>query len=492
MLTLAQLLALFKAALTPEARTATATEIGIANRQQAHQTLLERAQALRAQETRTADENAEMLLCLDGVDALRALITADNATLQRFAAAEAFENTPAGNPAVFSRGTQPGEGQAAVVAARATPIEALRGAGFNLNGPEARAMIGDLESYGLRDQQIELIASREYVDEFMRWIRSCASNPQGSYQSRALSGVTIDAGGAVVPMQMLAEIIQRRRAAKRVSSMVRRFQCSTDKLNVPKTNMGSSTQTNDLAVQWVGAQGSVTEDTSLQEHGSVEISIHRGGVLIVADRAWLEDAAFDMESWIIEQIADMYESMLEYIIINGTGVGRPFGLVTRTGDTTPGDNEITSVNIGDPVDPTGLMNIIGNLDAVYAERAEWLWKRTALYSQVISLRDSAGGFLFGTNVTTQGGTTGRVDSQLLGYPVTQSDHMAAVGAGNKIAYFGDFRAAYGLVERVTLMIEPYIDPAIQVKDQRGWYVRFRVGGDVLADWAIRCGLNTDV
>lgn len=485
---LEQLLALLRGAATPEARSAILVGLTPAQRQSLNTAAFARATELNAAENRTDEQSAELLLCLDAAESLDAACREDAAITNRVQALAGSSSRTA-NPAVAATqsrtdpgaGTQPG----------ANEPRAMRVGTLDLNSREARAIIGDLEAYRLRDEQIRFLGSDDYRNEFMTWMRSCGASPYG-IQSRALNEVTVDGGGAVVPLDFVAEIIQRRRAVKRVSSMVRRFQTSRDELNIPKTNQGSGSQINDLAVQWVGAEGTVTEDTTLEQFGSVNIKVHRGGILIVADRAWLEDAAFDMEGWVVEQIADMYEAMLDNIIVNGSGNGRPFGLVTRTGTTTAADNLITAVNIGDPVDPTGLLNIIGNLDAQYAQNAEWLFKRTALFSQVVSLRDSVGGFLFGTNMTTDGGTKARVESQLLGYQLTQSDHMAAVGAGNKIAYFGDFRQGYGLVERVTLQIEPYVDPAIQKKDQRGWYVRFRLGGDVLADWALRCGLNTDV
>lgn len=487
-MTLEQFLTLFRGATTPEARSALIAGLTAEQKRTLVQSAIARAQELRALDTRSVDQEADMALSLDAADLLRDAVVADNASAARFNALEDFNTCVASNPALV---TVTARSDAGAPGPGAGVPQMTRIGNFDLNSREARAIVGDLEAYRLSDNQIRHLNSPEYRNAFMAYIRSCGGNPQGT-MTRALNEVTIDGGGAVVPLDMVAEIIQRRAATKRVSSMVRRFQTSRDELKVPKTNMGSGAQINDLAVQWVGAEGTVTEDTTLEQHGSVSIKIHRGGILIVADRAWLEDAAFDMEGWIVEQIADMYEAMLDSIIVSGSGNGRPYGLTTRTGTTTAADNLITAVNIGDPVDPTGLMNIIGNLDAQYATNAEWLIKRTVLFSQIISLRDAAGGFLFGTQMATDGGAKARVENQLIGYGVTQSDHMAAAGAGAKIAYFGDFKQGYGLVERVTLQIEPYLDPAIQKKDQRGWYVRFRLGGDVLADWALRCGLNTDV
>jgi HK97 family phage major capsid protein len=458
-------IALLRSATTDEARRELYASLTSAQRSQLAGLTFERASELAGLETRTDEQTAEMALLVDAAETLANMARADQAAVSRVQrVAAAFVAPPASDLPVSANGD------------------------IDMNSQATRAIVADLEGYGLPDRQIERVGTAEYRHEFMAWLRSCASNPYG--ETRALTATTIDGGGVVVPAEFLAEVVQRRAASKRVAGLVRRYQTSRDELSVPKFLGGSSTAINDIVVQWPGAQGAVSEDRALEQWGNLQIRVHRGGFIIVADRAWLEDAAFDMDTWLVEQITDKYLATIEQMIVSGDGNGKPFGLTARTGTTTPAANLITAVNIGNPVSATGVMDIIGNLDGQYAENASWLWRRSVLYSQVMSLRDTAGHFLFGTMSSMDGGATMRVDSQLVGYPVVQSDFMAAAGAGNKIAYFGDFRQGYALVERIALQIEPYVDPAIQSKDQRAWYVRFRLGGDVTGDWALRCGLNT--
>lgn len=486
---LTQFLALWRAADTPEKRSALIAGLSTAQRQALNPAVIARVNELDGTANRTEELNNEFRDMLDAAEALDAVVRADAATTARVQALATATRTAPIPVTVTPRSDDPTGPTPAAPDAPAWRNN-QQGA-FRSDSEIARRIAGDLYAHGLQDRQIEHLASADYRNELITWMRSCASNPMQPL-TRALNEVTIDGGGAVVPLDFIAEIIQRRAATRRVSGLVRRYQTSRDSISIPKFLGGDSMKKNDLVVQWAGAEGAVTEDTSLQAWGNVEIKIHRGGILIVADRGWLEDAAFDMEAWVVEQITDMYEANLDALIINGSGNGRPFGLTTRTGTTTAAANLITCVNIGDPISYEGLMIQQGNLDEQYAANASYLFRRSALYTQVLGIMSTTGQPVLGTPNTTMGGTMARVDSQLLGVPVVQSDNMAAVGAGNKVNYFGDLRQAYALAERVALQIEPYISPTLQAKDQRGWYVRFRLGGDVTAEWALRCGLNTDV
>lgn len=495
-MTLEQFLAMLRGAQSADAQKSILAGLTAAQRAQINPVVTARARELGATENRTADQNAELAICLDAAEAMVGLVAEDNRMAQRISALAASD-APAPNPALrVATVNEPNPAPGAPGASpqsqepswRTRAGQSIRG--FGQDAFITRSIASDLTAHGVSDQGIDHLASREYADEVIRWMRSCASNPNGTYQSRALNEVTIDGGGAVVPLDFIAEIIQRRASTRRVSSLVRRYQTSRETLTIPKFLGGDSVKINDLAVQWAGAEGAASEDTSLEAFGNVEIKVHRGAIIVIADRAWLEDAAFDMEGWVIEQITDMYEAMLDQIIVSGSGVGRPFGLQARTGTTTPAAGLFTCDNLGNPVAFESLVSQQGALSAQYAQNATYLWQRLALYTQVLGMKATTGQPIMGSVSNTAGGALARVDTQLLGVPVVQSDYMSALGAGNKINYYGDFRQAYGLVERVTLQIEPYVDPAIQKKDQRGWYVRFRIGGDRLAEWALRCGLNT--
>jgi HK97 family phage major capsid protein len=291
---LSLLLAAFRAATTDDARNAAFAGVGYADRHRLSGEVTARIQELYANQNRTADESAEMADLVPIAERLDQMVQQDietNTRAQAIANRHAPANpSPAAQAVAVRNNPNVPAGPEPTPANRAAWRQGLERADriFGTDHAITRAIAGDLEAYGLRDAQIDHLASREYADDFIAWMRSCAHNPHG-VQGRALNEITQDGGAVFVPADFLAEIIQRRAAQRRVAGMVRRIQTSRDKISIPKHMGGSSTQQSDLGVQWVGAEGTVTEDTGLQENAMVTIQVHRGGFYVVADRALLED-----------------------------------------------------------------------------------------------------------------------------------------------------------------------------------------------------------
>lgn len=438
---------------------------------------LTRLRELRALETVSDNDRAEAAELLARAQDFRAQIESLEAEERQVAELEAFQATPVQGRSL-----------------NGAPVNSNLHAPATTTQQDGRRQLGDdqvlrswqidLQQRGFNDRQIARAISPEYHADFERFIR--AGN-DGMSLFRALNESLISDGGALIPVEMQREIIQRLAAPNRVASAVRRFRGSSDSINVPRHLGGSSTQTTSLAVQWLGESGAAAEDTSLENWENLKIEAHRGSLVVIASRSWLEDAAFDMSAWIAEAIADTYTAAVQSVIINGSGVGRPFGILTRKGT---GAWDVEGVNLGNPVADASLISFLGELDEQYAENASFVMRRSVFYTQIASLRDSAGGRLYGTVETTDGGAKGRVESTLLGYPNLLTDHMPAGASGANIVVFGDLRQGYALFERVAMSIEPYIDPAIQKRDQVGWYVRFRLGGDVVMPHALKIGVQS--
>lgn len=424
-------------------------------------------------ESPTEEQRSQMAELLKEGAEIRTQIETAQEQERQIAELHSFNSNPTGgrslNGGQLNAGAFVGNGQVQTGTAR------------NLNDEFARAWTADVAKRN-NDRAVAYAASDEYRAEFGAMLRM----GQGM-ASRAMNETLISDGGALVPMEMQREIIQRLAAPKRMYSAIRKIRSSVDSVSLPKFLGGSSTQTNGLAIQWLGEAGSAAEDTSLENWGNIEIRAHRGGFVVTCSRSLLEDSAFDLEGWVMEQIADVYAASVESLIINGSGVGRPYGILTRKGS---GAEDVEGVNVGNPPTAETLVNLLGELDEQYAQNASFVMKRSTFYSGIADLRDSQGGFIFGVNNTTDGGTQARIETQLLGYPNILSDHMPSMAGAANILIYGDLRMGYALLERVSMSIEPYIDPAIQKKDQVGWYVRCRLGGDVWLPHALKVGVQS--
>lgn len=427
---------------------------------------------LNAVESPTDEQRAQMAALLAEGSEVRANIETLQEQERQIAELQSFSTEPVAGRSLNNPGGIPGQAFAPAQPQARTANDAFE-----------RQWQLELSARGFDDRAITRSMSPEYRADYGQLLRSMASG----MQARSMNETLISDGGALVPMDMMREIIQRLAAPKRMYGAVRKIRSSVDAVTLPKHLGGSSTQTNGLAIQWLGEAGSAAEDTSLENWGTVEIRAHRGGFVVTCSRSLIEDSAFDVESWVAEQIADVYAASIENLIINGSGVGRPYGILTRKGS---GTEDVNSTNLGNPPTAAALINWIGTLDEQYAQNASFAMKRSTFYSGVADLQDGVGGFQFGTNSHTDGGTQARIETQLLGYPNILSDHMPAMAGAANIMIYGDLRMGYALLERVAMSIEPYIDPAIQKKDQVGWYVRCRLGGDVWLPHALKIGVQS--
>jgi HK97 family phage major capsid protein len=136
-------------------------------------------------------------------------------------------------------------------------------------------------------------------------------------------------------------------------------------------------------------------------------------------------------------------------MLNGTGVGRPMGILNESGITT-----VPSLDAATLTWP-GIINLIYTLGAEWAASADLVMRRLT-YATVLGLQDPSGAYAFAANANAAPET-------LLGYKVHFTDYMPAIAGSANAILFGDFKA-YTLAEntgatRVKRLEEVY-DPNI--------------------------------
>jgi len=193
----------------------------------------------------------------------------------------------------------------------------------------------------------------------------------------------------------------------------------------------------------------------------------------------IDDLAFNVESWLQGRIGNRFAQIEGAAFVEGTGSGQPFGLLTRIGT---GTDTIGYVAGGHAtlLKADALIELVDDMPRRYQANGSFLMHRSTR-RLIRQLKDGAGNYLWERSI--QGGQP----STLLGFPIYEATNMDAPSSGayttnQYAALFGDFRAAYTIVDRqgIRVLRDPY-----SAKPYIGYYVTYRVGGDVVDTAAIK-------
>lgn len=203
-----------------------------------------------------------------------------------------------------------------------------------------------------------------------------------------------------------------------------------------------------------------------------------------ASQAMLDDAGFDLESWLAGEIASEFARAEGAAFISGNGINRPRGFLSapqsEAADGTRTFGSLQYIGSGAASDlgsePESLLiDLVHTLKGGYRQGASWVMNSATL-AEVRKLRTADGAFLW------QPGLVEGQPDRLLGYPVTEAEDMPDVAAGSTPIAFGNFRAGYLIAERSATQIlrDPFTN-----KPFVHFYATKRVGGQVLDSNAIK-------
>lgn len=204
-----------------------------------------------------------------------------------------------------------------------------------------------------------------------------------------------------------------------------------------------------------------------------------------ATQAMLDDAAFDVESWLAGEIATEFAKAEGAAFVNGDGVNKPKGFlrseVASTGDATRAFGTLQYVASGaangfasaNPQDR--LVELVHALRAPYRQGASWVMNASTL-ATIRKFKTSEGAFIW------QPGLAAGQPDMLLGYPVVEAEDMPDIAAGSLSIAFGNFRAGYLIAERTetSILRDPYSN-----KPYVHFYATKRLGGAVTNSEAIK-------
>jgi HK97 family phage major capsid protein len=203
-----------------------------------------------------------------------------------------------------------------------------------------------------------------------------------------------------------------------------------------------------------------------------------------ASQAMLDDAAFDLETWLASEIAMEFARAEGAAFVNGTGIDQPKGFLaaptSALGDATRAFGTLQFLASGnatgfDTAPELKLIDLVHALKSGHRQGACWVMNSATL-AVVRKLKDADGSFLW------QPGLSEAQPNRLLGYPVVEAENMPDIAANALPIAFGNFSAGYLIAERsaTTILRDPYTN-----KPFVHFYATKRIGGQVLDSEAIK-------
>ena len=344
------------------------------------------------------------------------------------------------------------------------------------------ALRGDVDEVKSRLEKVSRAAARPalgstagaspelkgFVDGYLRFGRE-------SELKSITAGVLAD-GGYAVPREIDALIAAQLKSISPIRAIAQVVQIGTAGYRKLVSSGGS-------ASGWVSETGARPETATTKFN---EIAPPMGELYAnpAASQAMLDDAAFDLESWLAGEISTEFARAEGSAFVNGTGTNQPKGFLgaatsNAVDSVRPfGTLQFTVTGNAAAFDATPelkLIDMVHSLKAAHRQGAVFVMNSKTL-STIRKFKAADGSFLW------QPGIAEGQPNRLLGYPVIEAEDMPDIGASAFPIAFGNFRAGYLITERsaTSILRDPFTN-----KPYVNFYATKRIGGQVLDSDAIK-------
>jgi HK97 family phage major capsid protein len=204
-----------------------------------------------------------------------------------------------------------------------------------------------------------------------------------------------------------------------------------------------------------------------------------------ASQAMLDDAAFDVESWLAGEIAIEFAKAEGTAFVSGNGTNKPRGFlnapIAATPDATRPFGTLQYLATGaagafvTPNPAEKLIELVHAVRAPYRQGAVWVMNASTL-STIRRFKTADGAYML------QPSLAAGVADTLLGYPVVEAEDMPDIATNSLSIAFGNFKAGYLIAERAetNILRDPFSN-----KPFVHFYASKRIGGIVSNSEAIK-------
>lgn len=292
-------------------------------------------------------------------------------------------------------------------------------------------------------------ASDAYKEDFDRHLR-------GKIQLHNVLSEGVDAdGGYLVPEEFEAQIVTALTAENVIRSLAKVITTQHER-KIPIAT-GHST------AQWTAENAAYTE--SNPTFGQKQIDAFKLTDLCRVSVELLQDSAFDIEEYLMNEFARAFGIAEEEAFCVGTGTNQPTGIFTENGGavgvTAAAQNTITADE---------LISLVYALKSPYRRNAKFLMN-DATISAIRKLKDSNGVYLWQPSLQAD------EPDKLLGYDLYTSPYAPAIAAGAYTVAFGDFKN-YWIGDRAGRTVQR-LNELYATNGQIGYVATERVDGKVI-------------
>lgn len=306
---------------------------------------------------------------------------------------------------------------------------------------------------------------------FDNYVRSGAT-----LEMKAFTGVTGDAGGFAMPREIDARIDATLKSISPIRAIA-------NVVKVGSAGYRKLITTGGTPSGWASETAPRPETAT---RSFVEIAPPMGELYAnpTATQAMLDDAMFDAEQWLAEEIATEFARAEGAAFVSGNGTNRPKGFlqapVAATGDATRAFGTLQYLPSGAAGDfstnpQERLIDLVQSLRAPYRQGAVFVMNAATL-ARIRKFKTADGAFVWQPSLAQGQPAT------LLGYPMVEAEDMPDVAANALSIAFGNFRAGYLVAERseTAIVRDPYSN-----KPFVSFYATKRIGGGVADSNAIK-------
>jgi HK97 family phage major capsid protein len=188
----------------------------------------------------------------------------------------------------------------------------------------------------------------------------------------------------------------------------------------------------------------------------------------------LDDATIDLASWLADEASIEFAEEEGSAHITGNGVEKPHGIAAYTmiADASYSWGKVGFITSGHATlinNADKLMDVVLALKPMYLNGSSWLMNRATI-GKIRQLKNGEGDYIW------RPGLEAGAPNVLFGYPVETDDNVANIGAGTFPAFFGNFKRAYLIIDRMGIRIlrDPYTS-----KGNVLFYMTKRTGGGLV-------------